>query len=82
MSRPFQLEVAAPALVINGERIEGPLYQSRTGIGDMALAAGEDAHILAMAFIGSGRYAPPKITEQLKGMPLGSTITIRIAETF
>ncbi len=84
---PFSVETfpsgsRTPTLMINGQRVEGPHYRSRTGIGDMSTAAGEDVWILPLVFDGSGVFAPKSMGEVFKGFPLGGAITVRVGTPF
>lgn len=71
----------SPTLVFDGERVEGPHYGAKHGVGFSAEAAGDPA-IVPIAVIGSGRTTPKAIGEQARGVPLGRTITVRIGKPF
>lgn len=68
-------------LDFDGERVEGPHYKSKEGVGIMATSGG-DFWIVPLAVIGAGVMTPKDLKEQSRGVPTGMTLTVKFGKPF
>jgi 1-acyl-sn-glycerol-3-phosphate acyltransferase len=71
----------SPTFDFEGERVEGPHYKSKEGVGIMATSGG-DFWIVPLAVIGSGVMTPKDLKEQSRGVPTGMTLAVKFGKPF